>query len=114
MISSMTKRIFTRDGITQLLTLIALCCLPVALSTTVRDAALSLFLPITLFGAMFTWELAKTSINQVWLRIIILIICPIALFLRVGHLGASLFRVLGQLLLLLSTVPTGFIQMQLP
>ncbi len=79
-----------------LLSLIALACLPIALSNLVRDASASLLLPVTLFGALLAWGLAKWHLRKISVEIILLFLGPLALFVRIGQLGGSLFELIKQ------------------
>ena len=47
-----------------MLSLTALACLPIALSKLVRDAGVSLLLPLTFFGAVLAWALAGWGVRK--------------------------------------------------
>ncbi|MEW6406975.1 MAG: hypothetical protein AB1649_34795, partial [Chloroflexota bacterium] len=70
-----------------LLSLIALACLPVALSSLVRDANIGLLLPLTLVGALLAWALANWQVHRTSVGIILLFLAPLALFVQVGQMG---------------------------
>ena len=98
MIPALLKRIFTRQGIMLLLTMTALCCLPIALSGTVRDAAISLLLPATLLSALIAWGLGLARANKVLAGFIMILAGPLLLYIRVGQLGGTLFEMGKQIL----------------
>ena len=92
------KRLFHFREMILILTLSALACLPLALSALVRDASLSLLLPLTLLGALLAWGLAQLNARGLASAIVLLVIGPLALYVRIGQLGGSLFEVLKQTL----------------
>ncbi len=96
MIQALFKRLFHFQEMILLLSLTALACLPIALSNLVRDASIGLLLPITLIGTMIAWLLAGANIQNRSAGIILLFLGPLALFMRIGHLGASLFELISQ------------------
>ena len=63
------KRLFRIQEMILLLSLTALACLPIALSELVRDAGLSLLLPITLIGVILAWALAGLGRAKIIIRI---------------------------------------------
>jgi hypothetical protein len=90
MMQAIFKRIFHFQEMLLLLSLAALACLPIALSNLVRDASISLLLPVTLLGAFLAWTLARREMRPSSWRIILFFFGPLILFLYIGQMGASL------------------------
>ena len=91
------KRLFHFQEMILVLSLVALACLPIALSELIRDAGLSLLLPITLFGVILVWALAGWGVRKLSSGIILLFLGPLALFVRIGQLGGALIELIKQL-----------------
>lgn len=94
MILSPLKRLFRVQEATLLLSLTALACLPLALSNLVRDAALSMLLPITALGWLIARGLSTSNARKIPAGIILLGLGPLALIIRIGGMWNSLFEVL--------------------
>ena len=109
MTQAILKRLFHIPEMIVLLSLIALACLPLALSNLVRDAGVSLLLPLTLLGALLAWALAKWRIRRLSSGIILLIAGPLALCVRIGQLSGSLFEIVRQTLGLFVAVIRWFL-----
>lgn len=92
MMQAIFKRIFHFQEMLLLLSLSALACLPIALSNLVRDASLSLLLPITLIGAFLAWTLAKQEMRPSSWRVILFFFGPLILFMYIGQMGTSLME----------------------
>jgi transglutaminase-like putative cysteine protease len=97
MIEAIFKRIFHFQEMLLLLSLAALACLPMALSNLVRDASLSLLLPVTWIGASLAWLLAKRNLRNSSTSILLFFFGPLALFLYVGQLGSALVQLAKQI-----------------
>ena len=95
------KRLFHFQGMIFVLSLMALVCLPIALSELVRDAGLSLLLPITLIGTLLTWALSNWDVRKSSSSCILLFLGPLTLYLRIGRMGGALFELIRQLFLLI-------------
>lgn len=96
MIQALFKRIFHFQEMLLLLSLSALACLPIALSNLVRDASVSLLLPVTLIGAFLAWTFARHEMRASSWRIILFFFGPLILFMYIGQTGASLVAWLRQ------------------
>ncbi len=96
MMAALFKRLFHFHEMILLLSLAVLACVPIALSNLVRDAIISLLLPVTLLGMLLASALAKTGTRKFASGIILLLFGPLSLFVRIGHLGGSLLEVLKQ------------------
>jgi transglutaminase-like putative cysteine protease len=96
MIQAILRRLFHFREMILLLSLAALACLPVALSKIVRDAGLSLLLPLTLIGVLLAWALAVQGVRNYSSACILLILGPLALYVRIGQIGSSLFEFIKQ------------------
>jgi len=96
MLETIAKRLFHFQEMILILTLSALACLPLALSALVRDASVSLLLPLTLLGALLAWGLAQRNVRAFSSGIVLLVIGPLTLYIRIGQMGGSLFEVLKQ------------------
>ena len=83
------------------LSLLALICLPIALSEIVRDAGVSLLLPLTLIGAVLAWALAGWGVRKLFSGLILLLLGPLVLYVRIGQLWDSLFEWVRQFFALL-------------
>ncbi len=105
MMQSLLKRLLNIQGMIFVLSLMALACLPIALSDIVRDAGVSLLLPLTLAGATLTWLLVKWGVRKIFSAFILLILGPLALYIRIGQMGGSVFEFVKQLWML---VPAFF------
>jgi transglutaminase-like putative cysteine protease len=98
------KRLFHFQEMILMLSLIALACLPISLSELVRDAGLSLLLPVTLIGTLLTWALANWKVRKLSSEIILLFLGPLALYIRIGQMGGALFELVRQSLLFIPAV----------
>ncbi len=96
MMQSIARRLFHIPEMIIVLSLMALACLPVALSNLVRDAGVTLLLPLTLLGALLAWALTTRNVKKFSSLIILLGIGPLAIFIRIGRMGNSLFEILKQ------------------
>jgi transglutaminase-like putative cysteine protease len=94
----MIKRLFHIREMILVLSLMALACLPIALSDLVRDAGVSLLLPLTLIGAILAWLLTVWNVRKLLSGFVLLILGPLALYVRIGQMGDSLFEFIKQLL----------------
>ena len=90
------KRLFHFREMIFLLWLMALACLPIALSDLVRDAGLSLLLPLTLSGAILAWALAGLGVRKSLSGFALLLLGPLVLCVRIGQMGGSLFEFIKQ------------------
>jgi hypothetical protein len=72
------KRLFHIQEMIFILSLTALICLPFALSEVIRDAGISLLLPITLFGMIFAWMLAGLGVRRSLSAFALLFLGPLA------------------------------------
>jgi hypothetical protein len=97
MIQSLLKRFFHIKEMIFLLSLSALICLPTALSEIVRDAGVSLLLPLTLAGAILAWMLVVWDVRKLFSGIVLLVIGPLVLYVRIGQLGDSALEFVRQL-----------------
>lgn len=88
-----------------LLSLMALACLPIALSDIVRDAGISLLLPLTLSGMILAWALAGLGARKLSSAVILLFLGPLTLYLRISRLGNPLLASAGESL---SLIPAFF------
>jgi transglutaminase-like putative cysteine protease len=104
MMQSIAKRIFHIPEMIIVLSLTALACLPLALSNLVRDAGVTLLLPLTLIGALLAWALTTLNVKKISSLIILLGIGPLVLYLRIGQMGSSLFEIFRQTFNLLATL----------
>ena len=102
------KRLFHIKEMILVLSLIALACLPIALSDLVRDAGVSLLLPLTLIGAILAWLLTVLGARKLLSGFVLLILGPLALYIRIGQVGDSLFEFIKQLFIL---IPAFFNQL---
>ena len=96
MMQSIAKRIFHIPEMIIILSLAALACLPLALGNLVRDAGVTLLLPLTLAGALLAWALTTLNVKKISSLIILLGIGPLVLYLRIGQMGSSLFEIVRQ------------------
>jgi transglutaminase-like putative cysteine protease len=96
MMQSIARRLFHIPEMIILLSLIALACLPIALSNLVRDAGLSLLLPFTLSGTLLAWLLTAQNVRKTSSLIVLLGVGPLILFMRIGQLGGSVIEILKQ------------------
>ena len=94
---SIYERLLRPQGIIFILSLAALICLPIATSDLVRDAGMSLLLPITVIGILLAWSLAYWRVRIESSAFILLFLGPLALFIRIGQMGRDLFELIGQL-----------------
>jgi transglutaminase-like putative cysteine protease len=101
MIQVIFKRLFHFQEIIFLLTLMALVCLPIALSELVRDAVMSLLLPLTIFGAILAWALAIFGVRKSLSGFVLLILMPLALYVRISQMWDPLFELVRQFLFLI-------------
>jgi transglutaminase-like putative cysteine protease len=97
MIEAIFKRIFHFQEMLLLLSLAALACLPMALSNLVRDASLSLLLPVTLIGTWLAWLLARQNIRNSSTGILLFFFGPLTLFIYIGQLGGALVALAKQI-----------------
>ena len=95
------KRLFHIQEMTFVLTLTALACLPIALSEFIRDAGMSLLLPVTLFGVILAWAFAGLGARKLLSGLVLLTIGPLALYIRIGQMGGALFELIRQVYLLI-------------
>jgi transglutaminase-like putative cysteine protease len=100
-VQAIFKRLFHIQEMTFVLTLTALACLPIALSELIRDAGMSLLLPVTLFGAMLAWAFAGWRARKLLSALVLLTIGPLALYIRIGQMGGALFELIRQVYLLI-------------
>ena len=98
------KRLFHIQEMIFVLSLMALLCLPFALSEVIRDAAVSLLLPITLFGMMFAWMLAGLGVRRSLSGFALLFLGPLALYIRIGQIWGALFGLIRQWFIFISHV----------
>ena len=92
MLQALFKRLFHFQEMILVLSLLALLCLPIALSDLVRDAGVSLLLPLTLIGALAAWVLATWGVRKSLSGFALLILGPLALYIRIGQMGDSIFE----------------------
>jgi hypothetical protein len=104
MIRSFFKRHFHMREVILLLSLPALACLPVSLGNLVRGAGLSVFLPVTLGGALLACALAASNARRLSIAVILGGLGPLALFIRIGRLEDELLKAVGQSLALLPAI----------
>ena len=83
--------------------LMALACLPLALSEIVRDAGVSLLLPLTLVGAGLAWLLAGWGVRRLFSGFVLLILGPLTLVVRIGQMGDAVFEFIRQSFVLFPT-----------
>ncbi len=102
--TSLLRRLSTRENSILLLTLTSLVCLPFALREAVRDAASSLLLPVTILAALLAFGLASLNINRRWAAFILLVCGPLILFTRIAHMGDALFAMVRESLLIASNI----------
>ncbi len=76
--------------------LVALVCLPIALSSLVHDASIGLLLPLTLLGALLAWGLAQWKVRGLSSGIILLFLGPLVLFIRMGQMGKAIVDLVRQ------------------
>ena len=91
------KRLFHIQEMIFILSLTALICLPFALSEVIRDAGMSLLLPITLFGMIFAWMLAGLGVRRSLSAFALLFLGPLALYIRIGQMWGVLIELIRQL-----------------
>lgn len=96
MLQALFKRIFHFQEMILILSLMALACLPSALGEIVRDASVSLLIPLTLIGALVAWALATRNIDKTLSLFVLVILGPLALYVRIGQIGNSLFEFIKQ------------------
>lgn len=92
------KRLFHLQEMILVLSLIALACLPIALGKQVRDAGVSLLLPLTLIGAILSWLLIVWNVRKLLSGFALLILGPMVLYIRIGRLADLLVELIKQLL----------------
>ena len=90
------KRLFQIHELVLLLSLLALACLPIGLRGLVRDAGISLLLPLTLIGVLLTWLLTAWNVRMVFSGFALLILGPLVVYIRIGQAGDSLFEFFKQ------------------
>jgi transglutaminase-like putative cysteine protease len=95
------KRLFHVEEMIFVLSLMTLACLPIALSEIVRDAGLSLLLPLTMIGAILAWVLAVWGVQKSLSGFILLALGPLVLYIRIGQMGGSLFELVRQFVILI-------------
>jgi len=95
-VPAILKRLFHIPEMIILMSVTALACLPLALSNIVRDAGITLLLPVTVIGVLLAWALVMQKVRRLSSGIILLGIGPAALFIRIGHMSTSLFEILKQ------------------
>ena len=98
------KRLFHIEEMVFVLSLTTLLCLPFALSEVIRDAGVSLLLPIMLIGMMFAWVLAGLGVRRSLSAFALLFLGPLALYIRIGQMGGALFEMIRQLFVFIITV----------
>ena len=101
MIQAFFKRILQLRELILILSLVELACLPIALSELIRDAGMSLLLPITLCGAVLAWALTSRGVRESLSGFALLILGPLALYIRIGQAGNSLFEFIKQIFILI-------------
>jgi transglutaminase-like putative cysteine protease len=101
---SIYERLLRPQGIILLLSLSALICLPIATSDLVRDAGMSLLLPITVIGLLLAWSLAYWRVRNLSSAFILLFLGPLTLYIRVAQMSNVLFELISQLFRLPFTV----------
>jgi len=106
MMESMLRRLFQIPEMIIILTLMALACLPLALSNIVRDAGVSLLLPLTVSAALIAWVLANRKVRTISSLLVLLGVGPLILLIRISQTGASIYEALKQVIL----VPINLIQ----
>jgi transglutaminase-like putative cysteine protease len=90
------KRLFHIEQMIFVFSLTALLCLPFALSDVIRDAEVSLLLPITLFGLIFAWILAGLGVRRSLSAFALLFLAPLAIYIRIGQMGSALIELIRQ------------------
>lgn len=93
-------RFFTQRSFIFYLVLIALLCVPLTARQIVRDAGITLLLPVTLFGMLAAWGLVSIKARGMWKGLILVFGGPLFLFLYVGQIGGTLMAA-GQASLLM-------------
>jgi transglutaminase-like putative cysteine protease len=96
MMEFILKRLFRIPEMIIVLTLVALACLPLALSNIVRDAGVSLLLPLTLSAALIAWVLANQKVRTSSSLLVLLGVGPLILLIRISQTGSSIFEALKQ------------------
>lgn len=110
MIVKLLKPLATRGNATLLLVVLALIPLPLAIGHILPDARLSLLLPVTLLGVLFTWLLGGTSVRPGWAAVAFLVYGPLALLGWIAQAGSPLLKALRQAALLLSQLSLKLIE----
>jgi transglutaminase-like putative cysteine protease len=100
-LQALFRRLFHIKEMILVLSLMALACVPIAIGELVRDAGVTLLLPFTVIGAMLAWALGSWNVRKLISGFVLLILGPLALYIRVGQLWSSLFEFTRQLALLL-------------
>ena len=104
MMQAIFKRLFHIQEMIFVLSLTALACLPFALSELMRDAGMSLLLPITVFGLILAWVLAGLGVRRSLSGFVLLFLGPLALYIRIGQMGGALFEFIRQWFLLIPSL----------
>jgi len=100
-VEAILKRLFHFQGIILMLALAALVCLPTALNELVRDAGVSLLLPITIIGTLLAWALTNWNAQKLSSGLTLFFVGPLALYIRIGQMWGTIFELLKQLFLLI-------------
>ena len=98
MIASLIRRVFHIKEMIFVFSLTALACLPLALRDLVRDAGVSLLMPLTLLGAILAWAFANWNVRRSIAVYSLAVLGPLALAVRIGQIEVSLFEFMRQLL----------------
>jgi len=85
-------QLFRIRGVNFLLSLMALACLPLALTNLLRGVDFNLLLPITLLGVFIALALSISKVKGISAGIILLGLGPLALIIRIGGIWNSLFE----------------------
>ncbi len=102
------RSFFTQRSFIFYLVLIALTCVPLAARQIVRDAGISLLLPVTLFGLLAAWGLASVKAGGVWKGLDLVLGGMLFLFLYVGQIGGTLMAACRASLLMASRLIQGY------
>jgi transglutaminase-like putative cysteine protease len=84
------KGLFRFRDVWFLLSLTAVGCLPLALIKILRDADLSLLLPITLLGMILAWWLGTSKVRKLSAGVVLLGLGPLTLVISIGGMWSSL------------------------
>ena len=102
------RSFFTQRSFIFYLVLIALTCVPLAARQIVRDAGISLLLPVTLFGLLAAWGLVSVKARGVWKGLDLVLGGMLFLFLYVGQIGGTLMAACRASLLMAPRLIQGY------